>query len=63
MVRADNFAHAGGFAAGFLIGSAMEIRSDARARMAPFWNALAATLFAAAILSFVLLIRTPLVID
>jgi rhomboid protease GluP len=60
MVRADNFAHAGGFAAGFLIGSVMEIRADARARMAPFWGALAAVLFGAALLSFVLLIRTPL---
>ena len=60
MVRADNIAHAGGFGAGFLIGSIMEIRSDQRARLAPLWNALAAVLLGAALLSFVLLIRTPL---
>jgi len=63
MVRADNLAHAGGFGAGFLIGTLMEIRADQRARMAPFWNALAAVLFGAVILSFFLLARTPLVLD
>ena len=41
IVRADNFAHAGGFAAGFLLGSVMEFREDERRRRDPFWKVVA----------------------
>ncbi len=57
-VRADNFAHAGGFAAGFLIGSIMEIREDEKLRRAPVWKAAALILSAALMTGFVLLIRS-----
>jgi rhomboid protease GluP len=57
-VRADNFAHAGGFAAGFLIGSIMEIREDEKLRRAPVWKASALILSAALMTGFVLLIRS-----
>jgi rhomboid protease GluP len=58
LVRADNAAHAGGFAAGFLIGSIMEIREDDRRRLAPLWRGIALGLSAAAALGFLLLIRS-----
>jgi rhomboid protease GluP len=57
-VGADNFAHAGGFAAGFLLGSVMETREDERRRRAPFWKAMASVLALALIGSFVLLLRS-----
>jgi rhomboid protease GluP len=56
-VRADNFAHAGGFAAGFLLGSLMEIREEEKRRRAPVWKAVAFVLCLALALGFVLLIR------
>jgi len=58
IVRADNFAHAGGFAAGFLLGSVMEIREDERRRRDPFWRVVAGCLALALVASFVLLIRS-----
>jgi rhomboid protease GluP len=57
IVRADNFAHAGGFVAGFLLGSVMEIREDERLRRDPFWKVVAGFLALALIASFVLLVR------
>jgi len=57
IIRADNFAHAGGFAAGFLLGSVMEIREDERRRRDLFWKAVAGLLALALITSFVLLVR------
>lgn len=58
LVRADNFAHAGGFAAGFLLGSVMEVREDERRRRDPFWKVVAGCLALALVTSFVLLIRS-----
>jgi rhomboid protease GluP len=58
LVRADNFAHAGGFVSGFLLGSLMEFREDEKRRRAPIWNGLAFVLSALLALSFVLLIRS-----
>jgi rhomboid protease GluP len=52
---ADNFAHAGGFAAGFLLGSLMEIRQDVKRRRDPFWKAVAGSLSLALVASFALL--------
>ncbi len=57
-VRADNFAHAGGFAAGFVLGSVMEVREDERRRRAPFWKALAGLLALLLVSSLVLLVRS-----
>jgi rhomboid protease GluP len=57
-VGADNFAHAGGFAAGFLLGSIMETREDERRRRGPFWKAVAGVLALALVASFVLLLRS-----
>ncbi len=58
LVRADNYAHAGGFAAGFLLGSVMEIREDERRRRDPFWKVVAGFLAVALVASFVLLVRS-----
>jgi len=57
LVRADNFAHAGGFAAGFLLGSIMEIREEERRRRDLFWKVVAGFLALGLIASFVLLAR------
>ncbi len=56
-VRADNFAHAGGFAAGFLLGSVMEIREDEKRRRAPLWKIVAGSLALALAAAFILLVR------
>jgi len=56
-VRADNFAHAGGFAAGFLMGSVMEHREDEKRRRAPLWRIVAGTLALALAVASVLLFR------
>jgi rhomboid protease GluP len=57
LVRADNFAHAGGFAAGFLLGSVMEVREDEKRRRDPLWKALASILALALVAGFALLLR------
>jgi len=57
MMRADNIAHAGGFAVGFLLGSVMEFRSDEIYRRASAWKALAGLLSLGVILCFVLLLK------
>lgn len=57
LVRADNLAHAGGFATGFLLGSFMEVREDEKRRRAPLWKALAGFLGLVLLVSFALLIR------
>jgi rhomboid protease GluP len=56
---ADNLAHAGGFAAGLVLGLVMETREDVRRRRDPFWKGLAALLVLALIASFVLLHLNP----
>jgi rhomboid protease GluP len=56
-VRADNYAHAGGFAAGYLLGSIMEFREDEKRRRAPMWKAVAYLLSAVLALGFILLVR------
>jgi rhomboid protease GluP len=56
-VRADNFAHAGGFAAGFLLGQVTEFREDVRQARAPIWRVVAGVLALALIAAFVLLAR------
>jgi rhomboid protease GluP len=56
-VRADNFAHAGGFAAGFLLGSVMEVREDDRRRFRPLWNVLAGLLALVLVASFALVAK------
>jgi rhomboid protease GluP len=58
LVRADNYAHAGGFAAGFLLGSVMEFREDERRRRDPFWKVMAGFLAVALIVGFALLVRS-----
>ena len=57
LVRADNFAHAGGFGAGFLLGLLMEFREDDKRRRAPVWKAVAFVLSAGLVLGFILLAR------
>jgi rhomboid protease GluP len=57
LVRADNIAHAGGFATGFLLGGVMEYREDERRRRAPGWNLAAGVLSVGLIISFILLAR------
>ena len=52
---ADNLAHAGGFAAGFVLGSLMETREDVKRRLDPVWKLVAAALALALAASFVLL--------
>ena len=59
LVRADNYAHAGGFAAGFLLGSIMEIREDEKRRRDPVWKAIAGLMALALVSSFVLLLISP----
>jgi rhomboid protease GluP len=56
---ADNFAHAGGFAAGFVLGSVVETREDVKRRRDLFWKALATLLTLVLIASFVLLHLNP----
>jgi len=58
LVRADNYAHAGGFAAGFLLGSLMEIREDEKRRRDPLWRIAAGFMALALVASFVLLLRS-----
>jgi rhomboid protease GluP len=58
-VGADNLAHAGGFAAGFVLGSLVETREDVKRRRDPFWKALATLLTLVLIASFVLLHLNP----
>ncbi len=58
LVRADNYAHAGGFAAGFLLGSLMEIREDEKRRRDPLWRIAAGFMALALVGSFVLLLRS-----
>jgi rhomboid protease GluP len=57
VVRADNFAHAGGFAAGFFLGLVLETREDVKRRRGPLWSAVAGLLGLALIASFILLVR------
>jgi rhomboid protease GluP len=57
-IHADNAAHAGGFAAGFLIGLFMEVREDDRRRFAPLWAGIALGLAGATALGFLLLVRS-----
>jgi rhomboid protease GluP len=54
---ADNYAHAGGFVAGLLLGGFMEIRADEKHRRGPFWRAVAGFLALALIISFALLVK------
>jgi rhomboid protease GluP len=56
-VRADNFAHAGGFAAGYLLGQVMELREDVKRARAPLWRVVAGALALALAAAFVLSIR------
>jgi rhomboid protease GluP len=53
----DNFAHAGGFAAGFLLGSVMEQREDEKRRRAWLWKGIAGALLVALAVGFIQLIR------
>lgn len=55
LVGADNFAHAGGFAAGLLLGSLMEVREDVKRRRDPVWKLIAVIMVLALIASFALL--------
>jgi len=57
-VRADNFAHAGGFAAGFLLGQVMELREDVKRKRDVFWRLVAGALAVALAVAIVLLVRT-----
>ncbi len=59
MVRADNIAHAGGFAAGFLLGLVMEFRMDVRVRRDRAWKALAGLLALALLAALYSLITAP----
>jgi rhomboid protease GluP len=59
MMRADNIAHAGGFAAGFLLGSVMEFREDEKRKRAPAWKLMAGILLVALVVGFVLLMKAP----
>ncbi len=56
---ADNYAHAGGFVAGLLLGAVMEFRVDERRRRDPLWKALAWILGLAVVASFAMLIWGP----
>jgi rhomboid protease GluP len=58
LVRADNIAHAGGFATGFLLGSIMEFREDERRSRNPAWSFAAGLLALGFVVSFVLLARS-----
>ena len=58
LVQADNYAHAGGFAAGFVLGSLVEVREDEKRRREPFWKAVAGIMVVALVLSFVLLLKS-----
>ncbi len=57
-IRADNIAHAGGFAVGFLLGSLMEYREDEKRRREPLWKAVAFGLCGVFALGFILLVRS-----
>jgi rhomboid protease GluP len=59
LVRADNLAHAGGFGAGFLLGSVLETREDVKRRRAPLWSVVAGLLGLALVASFIFLIKAP----
>jgi rhomboid protease GluP len=59
LVRADNYAHAGGFVAGFVLGSLMETREDEKRRRDPLWKVIAGLMALALVSSFVLLVRSP----
>ncbi len=54
-VGADNAAHAGGFAAGLILGSLMETREDVKRRRDPLWKLIATVMALALAASFVLL--------
>ena len=58
LVRADNYAHAGGFAAGFVLGSLMEVREDEKRRRDQVWNVVAGFMALTLVSSFVLLVRS-----
>ncbi len=58
LVGADNYAHAGGFASGFVLGSLMETREDMKRQRNPLWNVVAGCMTLALISSFVLLLRS-----
>jgi rhomboid protease GluP len=58
LVRADNYAHAGGFAAGFLLGTVMEYREDERRRRDALWKVVAGVLALALVAGFILLVRS-----
>jgi rhomboid protease GluP len=59
LVRADNIAHAGGFAAGYALGLLMEIRQDERMRRDGVWKALAGLLLLVLLAAFYFLINAP----
>lgn len=54
-VRTDDSAHAGGLAAGYVLGSVMELREDTRRRRAGIWMIIAGGLLLALAPGFVLL--------
>jgi rhomboid protease GluP len=56
---ADNYAHAGGFVTGLLLGAVMEFRVDERRRRDPVWRGLAWVLGLAVVASFAMLIKAP----
>ena len=58
LVGADNYAHAGGFAAGFILGSLMETREDVKRRRDPFWKVVAGLMALALVSSFIFLVRS-----
>ncbi len=56
-VGADNYAHGGGFVAGFILGTVMELRQDEKRRRDPMWKTLAFVLSALLVIGFFLLLR------
>lgn len=59
MVRADNIAHAGGFAAGFLLGLVMEFREDEKIRRDRMWKSLAGLLALVLLAALYFLVNAP----